>query len=661
MILTKYKIHTEYFRAGFILFFFSCLVSHPVYSQTEVEPWGNITGIRVDGQLMGFESSIWVVGKDWSAIVYTAKERQRPHYTREGKAQHISTLVDSLSFNEAVEDIGPGAAKVKTSLTAGADRKLAGVFYTILLPGDAYADGSLQLIDPAAIPLNNAADAGVDGPKAVHEYLHALAGGIKFASPHRGLEIRFEEPTMVIATKERDNIRLYIALHDGDLQKEQTAVKTFTISVSGDIDRDPVTLSLNTSPTGRAFVGLGGNFRLQNPKADPQVIDYCLQNLRVAWGRVEMPWRFWQPVMDSDPTDSAKAGKLNPFVQKAMEMAQTLNKKGIPLIISAWSAPPWAVEGTPKFRPGPDGVWGNPLNKEHMNEIYKSITDYLLYLKKAYGVEINLFSFNESDLGINIRVTGKEHDELIKGLGAYFAAHGVKTKMLLGDNSDANSWSFIYPTMEDVAAKPYIGAISFHSWRGWEKETLEKWADAATKMGLPLIVAEGSIDAAAWNYPAIFEEQTYAIKEIDLYTRLLAICQPLSILQWQLTSDYSPLSGGGIFGNNEPLHPTQRFWNLKQLASTPKGLLAMPIVCDRPNISCAALGNNSKGVYSIQLVNSGAARETTLTGLPKKVKSLRITMTNKDQSMKEGETIKVSGGQAKFTLAPMTYTTLSSQ
>ena len=46
-----------------------------------------------------------------------------------------------------------------------------------------------------------------------------------------------------------------------------------------------------------------------------------------------------------------------------------------------------------------------PLNKANMGEIYRSIADYLIYLKKKYGVEIRLFSFNESDLGINIRLT----------------------------------------------------------------------------------------------------------------------------------------------------------------------------------------------------------------------------------------------------------------
>jgi hypothetical protein len=215
--------------------------------------------------------------------------------------------------------------------------------------------------------------------------------------------------------------------------------------------------------------------------------------------------------------------------------------------------------------------------------------------------------------------------------------------------------------MADPEARPYIGAISFHSWRGWEKETLEKWANAARKMDLPLIVGEGSIDAAAWNYPAIFSEPTYALQEINLYIRLLAICEPLTILQWQLTSDYSPLIGGGLFGNTGPLAPTQRFWNLKQLASTPKGLLTMPISSDRPDITCAALGNNGKRIYSIHLVNNGATRETTLKGLPKKLKSLRIILTDRERGMKEGAPIPVSDGVARFSLEAGTYTELVSE
>jgi hypothetical protein len=62
-----------------------------------------------------------------------------------------------------------------------------------------------------------------------------------------------------------------------------------------------------------------------------------------------------------------------------------------------------------------------------------------------------------------------------------------------------------------------------------------------------------------------------------------------------LTADYSPLSGGGIFGNNEPLHPTQRFWNLKQPASTPAGLKNISATSDKETVSVAVLGDPAKG------------------------------------------------------------------
>ncbi|MEO6456620.1 MAG: hypothetical protein ABIN97_21270, partial [Ginsengibacter sp.] len=216
------------------------------------------------------------------------------------------------------------------------------------------------------------------------------------------------------------------------------------------------------------------------------------------------------------------------------------------------------------------------------------------------------------------------------------------------------------PAIADPSTHQYIGDVSFHSWRGWDSTTLQKWNDAATKLNLPLLVGEGSTDAAAWAYPAIFQEQTYALKEINLYTRILAICQPESILQWQLTSDYSPLAGGGVYGDTGALRPTQRFWNLKQLASIPPGLKAMPIRSSAANVSCAALGDNEKGIYSIQLVNNATTRQVTLTGLPKKVKSLRMFVTTKKLSMQQGQLIPVVNGKANFTLEATGYTSLES-
>ncbi len=618
------------------------------YSQAEVQPWGNITGIRKDGQLFEFESAIMVT--KGTRFISTGRERQQPRFKRNGDDQEVLTRIDSLYFKETVKDIGPGTIQVTVNTLSHAESDFDGVFFCLNFTGNDYAHGTVRFID----------DKGLLQPLADGNS-KATATGFEFNSASRHFKVVFNQPAMVKvhANAGQNGYQLYIALKLDGAHKDESIQQTFVINASGDIDKAPVILTLNTAQQGRKFDGLGGNFRLQNPRYDPLVIDYSLKNLRVAWGRVEMPWRFWQPNKDVDPTLSADSGKLNPAVKNAMAMAHRLDSMGIPLILSAWFPPNWAVTGKLNMRPV-NGIWGNPLNKDNMDAIYRSIADYILYLEHRYGTRVQLFSFNESDLGINVRVTAQEHRDFIKGCGAYFAAHGIQTKMLLGDNSDATTYKFIDPAMDDPAAKPYIGAISFHSWRGWDTPTLQKWADAATRLNVPLIVGEGSIDAAAWNYPDIFQEQTYALQEINLYTRLLAICQPLSILQWQLTSDYSPLVGGGIFGNNEPLHPGQRFWNLKQLSITPKGLFAMPVTSSSPTVSCAALGDNSKGVYALHLVNNGSTRNVVLTGLPARVKLMHIYITGKAMNMKEGETVSVKNGQANFQLPTTSYITLIS-
>lgn len=584
-----------------------------VFAQAELMPWGNLTGIRINGQLMDFKTTLNVVGTGaWSDVKFSGKELQKPKFERVGDVQTVTTKINGIDFTEIVTDLTPGVVRVTVRSVAQEDVNLTGVFMGVKWNKLEYTGKNFFEVAP------------LDSSKTVDH---------------------------------KDYTEVFLPIHTGFFEKGVVYEKTFTIRVSGEIDTAAAEINLDASIKGRPFAGVGGNFRLQNAKLDPQVIDYCLANMRVAWGRVEMPWRSWQTVLNIDPTAAAKNGKLDLHVKKSMQMAQRLAKMNIPVIVSAWSAPDWAIIGKTHNGPTPEGIWGNPLNQERIQQIYKSITDYLLYLKTNYNTEATYFSFNESDLGINVRQTGQEHAQLIKGLGAYFKSKGLKTKLLLGDNSDANTYAFIYPALNDPECRPYIGAVSFHSWRGWETETLQKWAAAAKKINVPLLVGEGSIDAAAWQYPAYFEEESYALEEINLYVRLLSICQPLSILQWQLTADYSPLIGGGIFGNSGPLKPTQRFWQLKQLAATQANERHIMATSSRPDISAAALvseGNN----YTIHLVNNSAGRKVNLTGLPKSMKKLKIVVTDKTRSMTSEKDIQVKNGQANFYLDSRCFVTL---
>ncbi|RYE16817.1 MAG: hypothetical protein EOP42_33305, partial [Sphingobacteriaceae bacterium] len=102
-----------------LILFLPVLFLNEAKAQTEATPWGNITGIRIDGQLMPFETTLSVIGKD-GKVTSTEKEKQRPKYTREGNAQLVSTNIDSLYFQEEITDAGRGKTSVDIQLKANA-------------------------------------------------------------------------------------------------------------------------------------------------------------------------------------------------------------------------------------------------------------------------------------------------------------------------------------------------------------------------------------------------------------------------------------------------------------------------------------------------------------------------------------------------------------
>jgi hypothetical protein len=618
------------------------LQSRNLAGQAEVLAWGSVPGIRVEGQLMPVGGTVCALEADGKVAARTARERQRPSFTRDAGGHTVTSAFGTLSFTERVTDVGRGAAAVELTFRADSASARGGAF-CIDLPRASFPGARVELVGAT----------GSGSPR--------MARGLRLVAGERRLEIDFARPALVIlrpaGNGSADAISVSIGVLPARSPAGSSATNRFTIRSAGSIDHSPVTLTLRVDRPGRVFDGLGGNFRIQNPTLDPKVIAYNLENMRVAWGRVEMPWRYWEPEESADPAEVPRAGRVDDRVVRAMEMARDLGKRKIPVIVSVWFPPAWAVEGELHSRPV-NGVWGNALDPEKMERIYASITSYLLYLKSEYGVEAALFSFNESNLGIDVRQTGEEHAAFIRGLGAYMAAHGLATKMLLGDTADATDTTFIAPAMKDRSTWQYIGAVSFHSWRGWSDDLLTFWGNAGKTLNVPLLVGEGSTDAAAWNYPAVFQEPWFAMEEIDLYTRILSVSEPMSILQWQLTADYSVLAGGGVFRDGTELRPTQRFWNLKQLASTPPASFILPASCDREDVTCAALGDIARGEYTLHVVNNGAARSAEVSGLPEQVAELRVFVTDATRGMREGARVPVSNGRATVALEPTSFTTL---
>ena len=548
-----------------------------------------------------------------------------------------------------------------------ADSILTGIFLCIELPSEEYEGAKIELLDSAASAIEPVSlFPGRPGmprmPRFGNLLMQALVNGFRVITADKKLEVTTGQPTEIIIQRANPrfgilNDRIFLAIMTSHVKIAAQAEKTFLFRASGEIDRTPAQISFDRSAPGRKFFGIGGNFRLQNDELDTIVINYCLNNLDVRYARIELPWRSWQPVENSDPLEAAGKNRIGENVRHAMELAQKLYQRHIPIILSAWSPPEWAIEGQFNFR-NENGVFGNPLNPKKIRSIVKSLADYFIYLKQAYGVEPDLFSFNESDLGINIRMTGQEHADFIKKFGEYLASNNLSTKMLLGDNSDANTIDFIEPALQDPGTHKYIGAISFHSWRGCDNWTLSNWRDASRESNLPLIVAEGGIDAQAYSSPDILKEPSFAQEEVDVYVRACNVANVSTILQWQLTTDYSLLTGRGIYNTEGDLQPTQRFWNLKQFSLIPPGSFILPAKCDQDEISCAAFGDIAGDTYVIQIVNNGASRVASLDGFPDSIKELHVYVTDKLRGMEEMKHVRVADGKAKLTLEPFAFITV---
>jgi hypothetical protein len=650
-------------------------------SQPVCTPWGNIKSIFVEGEEMKFETSLRSVNSDWKGYVKTEKYNWEgtQTYTVEGNTHTVSHFLLGLplDFTSRMSETGKGKAKVEMNIKAKEVISQAGTYFCMEVSGTEFTEATISFFNNKKQV--SELDLKTASKKGNGDFIKVKANKIVWKSANRLYTITSDETVEVFLRQDFDgnpaykndpwpqqkfvesdpvkgkaDYQLYFTMIKGNAPKGVSKQMSFDIEVSGTIDREPVTLALDAKNPGRKWDGISGNYRNQFPDKDPMVIDYCLDSLRVTWGRISMWWENWQPEEGVNPMEQAKAGKLPKRVYEQMELAQKLQQRNIPVIVSVWAAPDWAVDknNIPKK--------GVHLDQKKMDRICESIALYLIYLKQEYGVEASMFSFNEPDCGVEVFQTPEEHAIFNKAIGAYLKSKGLATKMLLGDTGHGTALAnkIVWPSINDPSIHPYIGAIALHTYHGCNTSDLNEWARASKAINVPLMVAEGGTNSAAHRSPLVFLQPWFQLGEIDTYIRICNICQPVTVMEWQLTSDYSVLTGKGLYGDNGPLRPTQRFWNLKQLGATPAGSFWMPISSNRPNISCAAAGDIAKGIYSIHLVNNGATREVTVTGIPESVKSFNLYVTDATLGMEKTKTIPVANGKADFALEAQTYTSL---
>src|ERR1019366_9434286 len=257
------------------------------FAQPEVMAWGNLTGLRVEGHLLELSTSMCVAQPESAAVSSTGREKQQNNYSRNGKTETVTVRMRAprefrdpqgagwtMAATEVVEDTGPGTAKIDLEFTSANEAAIGGALLGIELPASVLSGGSVQLIDPD--PPTSERTSLAAGVAEQNEYLRATAKGARFASRTRQIEVTFNEPTLVIVRDDRRkgsyNLRVLLAVLIGKTTAGQTGKNSFAFKVTGEIDKNPVGITLDASHPGQIFDGLGGNFRQQKARIDPQII-----------------------------------------------------------------------------------------------------------------------------------------------------------------------------------------------------------------------------------------------------------------------------------------------------------------------------------------------------------------------------------------------------
>lgn len=416
----------------------------------------------------------------------------------------------------------------------------------------------------------------------------------------RVLEIGFDSPRTVALADRWDphgrSYQLRVTLARGPLNAGAAASVSVRLQLGGKPQSvAPVRLTLDGTRTRYRFHGFGGNYCWSNES--PAAL-YTLRNLKVAWARTEMKLVQWERERDNP----------GPSLRADLEMMQRFHKLGIPYVISIW----WLPERlyTDPYEK-PRRTHYRRIDPEKWDEVLDLVGSYLLYAKRAYGVEPDLFSFNEANIGVYVGFDPEEHAKAIKKLGACFQKLGLKTKMLLGDaTGPRDTHNYVLAAAADPEAMQYVGAVAFHSWGGATPEQYKAWGDVGEWLGLPLLVTELGVDAAAY-YTRAWDSFHYGLREAQMTQEILIHARPQGTQYWQFTNDYSLVRQG----EGGTVEPTARFWLMKHFTDlTPQQSEALAATSDQPEVLFTAFRAGRR--YALHVLNLGAARTATLEGLP---------------------------------------------
>jgi hypothetical protein len=625
---------------------------------------GRVDHMIYDGEELAVHAGLATPIRGWLKTVGQGRSTDTRRTSSDGAQQWSGSfeVVDSgrVHFEQAANPEG-AATRIHLSVSVDQALELEGVYYAIELPRAAFLNGRVRV--------GTQETALGETKPARRDLTSAETGGFVFAdaSSSKSLTVTLDRPRTVLIRDEWNasgrHWVAYVELLRGSPEGAAKIEAKLTMALTGTAVHDPAKVTVDPSHRLYRFDGFGGNYCFGK---DSPAASYTLDNLKVAWARVEMSLKDWEPENDNESaTDTDWAyleshDKPGTKLHSEFLLAQEIQKRGIPYVISIWWLPEW-MYGDPGRG---DMVQNRRVGLTRWDEVMESVGSYLLYAKRKYGVEPDLFSFNESNIGIYVLISADEHRYLLRSLGAHLRKLGLKTKMLLADaTGPQGTHVFALPAAADLEALQYVGAVAFHSWGGASPEQYQAWGDVARWLNLPLLVTELGVDPFAWR-GRLYDSYDYGLREVRMYQEILAYARPQATLQWEFTDDYS-LVHVSRNGQTPPKpDPTSRFWLVKHFTNlTPPHAEVVESTSNHPEVLVSAFagGPASSPAYAIHIANLGPEREVTVSGLPGGLNSLQAVETTESTWFADLPQVPVNAGKLTLLVPARSLLTLTSQ
>jgi len=208
------------------------------------------------------------------------------------------------------------------------------------------------------------------------------------------------------------------------------------------------------------------------------------------------------------------------------------------IIVSVWDVPNELVVDPSKKQQ-------RIIKPESYDEVIDMLVAFLVKAKTDYGVDVDYFSFNESDGGWQVKFSPQATIAFIKKAMVRFKAAGLKTKFLLADTAQTKGTvEFATMIMADSTIWKFLGPLCFHSW--WSEKIpdteFERVAAFAKAWNKPVWCDELGFDAEAYKIKGMCQSWDYALRFARITYRMLKYAEVEASLYWTWQNDYPIMS-----------------------------------------------------------------------------------------------------------------------